>query len=363
MFLQNIQLANFKNYESASFEFNEKVNAVVGVNGSGKTNLLDAIHYLAFCKSYFTAQDFPSVRFDSDFFAIHGDFVGYEDGRTRHISCVFKAGGRKMMKLNQKEYERMSDHVGQYPLIMVAPVDGNLIHGASELRRKFFDMAMSQFDKSYLQTLISYQKLLGQRNALLKQMFERGQFDASFLQVYDMQMAPLGNEIFQKRKAFANDILPIFQHYYDFLSDSRESVSIDYESALADEPLADILCKNQSADYRAGFTCSGVHKDDFNFLMNGRSVRKFSSQGQQKSFLLALKLSQFDYIYNVKNVKPILLLDDIFDKLDENRISKLLNLVGNDHFGQVFLSDTDSGRIERILAQHHIQYKVLNCGR
>ncbi len=363
MFLQNLQLANFKNYESASFEFNEKVNAVVGVNGSGKTNLLDAIHYLAFCKSYFNAQDFPSVRFDSDFFAIHGDFVGYEDGRTRRISCIFKAGSRKIMKLNQKEYERMSDHVGQYPLIMVAPVDGNLIHGASELRRKFFDMAMSQFDKSYLQTLISYQKLLGQRNALLKQMFERGQFDASFLQVYDMQMAPLGNEIFQKRKAFANDILPIFQHYYDFLSDSRESVGIDYDSALHSDSLENLLNRNQAADYRAGFTCTGVHKDDFNFLMNGRSVRKFSSQGQQKSFLLALKLSQFDYIFNVKNVKPILLLDDIFDKLDENRISKLLNLVGNDHFGQVFLSDTDSGRIERILAQHNIQYQILHCGQ
>lgn len=360
MFLQNIQLANFKNYEEASFEFHENVNAIIGENGSGKTNLLDAIHYLAFCKSFFNAQDQPAVRFDADFFAIHGEFVGLDDGRTRRISCIYKTGGRKVMKLNQKEYDRMSDHIGQYPLIMVAPVDSNLIHSGSDLRRRFFDMILSQFDKNYLQALISYQKLLAQRNALLKQMFEQGNFDASFLQIYNMQMAPLAEEIFQKRDAFIHEIQPLFQKYYDFLAESKESVCIEYQSSLSEIPIEESFRRNEKSDFRTGYTCAGIHKDDFNFLMNGHSVRKFSSQGQQKSFLLALKLAQFDHIYNKKKVKPILLLDDIFDKLDEKRIAKLLNLVGNDHFGQVFLSDTSSDRIEGILTSHNIRYKMIS---
>lgn len=362
MYLQSIQLANFKNYESGEFTFNEKVNAVIGENGSGKTNLLDAIHYLSFCKSYFNAQDHLAVRFGTDFFAIHGDFVGYEDGRTRRISCIYKPGGRKIMKLNQKEYERMSDHIGLYPLIMVAPIDSNLIHGGSELRRKFFDMILSQFDKNYLQSLISYQKLLIQRNTLLKQMFENGRYDAMFLQIYDAQMIPLADEIHRKRLQFTQEIQPIFQKYYDFLSDSKEKVFIGYESTLSETPMAESFRKNEQVDYRAGYTCEGVHKDDFSFEMNGYSVKKFSSQGQQKSFLLALKLAHFDYIYNKKKLKPILLLDDIFDKLDEKRIAKLLYLVGNDHFGQVFLSDTDGARIEHILAEHDIQYTMLTVG-
>ena len=362
MYLQSLQLANFKNYESGEFTFNEKVNAVVGENGSGKTNLLDAIHYLSFCKSYFNSQDNLSVRFGADFFAIHGEFVGYDDDRTRKISCIYKSGGRKIMKFNQKEYERMSDHIGQYPLIMAAPVDSNLIHGGSELRRKFFDMILSQFDKNYLQALISYQKLLMQRNTLLKQMFENGHYDAMFLQIYDDQMCPLADEIHQKRMLFTQEIQPFFQKYYEFLSESKEKVDIGYESALADMPMAEIFRNNEQADYRSGYTCSGVHKDDFIFLMDGHSVKKFSSQGQQKSFLLALKLAHFDYIYNKKKLKPILLLDDIFDKLDEKRIAQLLYLVGNDHFGQVFLSNTDGARIERILSEHNIQYTMLTVG-
>lgn len=359
MYLQSVQLTNFKNYEEATFDFNEKVNAVIGDNGSGKTNLLDAIHYLSFCKSYFNGQDLLSVRFGADFFAIHGDFIGYEDGRTRRISCVYKTGGRKIMRLNQKEYERMSDHIGQYPLIMVAPVDSNLIQGGSELRRRFFDMILAQFDKEYLQSLIAYQRLLAQRNALLKQMFEQGRYDASFLHIYDERMAPLAEEIFQKRQLFSTEIQPIFQQYYEFLSESKETVSIHYESSLSETPIEESFRRNEQADFRAGFTCAGIHKDDFIFEMNGYSVKKFSSQGQQKSFLLALKLSHFDYIFNHKKVKPILLLDDIFDKLDEKRIAKLLHLVGDNHFGQVFLSDTDSARIETILADHKIQYRLL----
>ncbi len=365
MFLKGIQLVNFKNYAEASVDFAEKVNAVVGENGSGKTNLLDAIHYLSFCKSYFSAHDHQSIRFDSDFFAIHGEYVGYDDGRTCKISCIFKRNGRKMMKLNAKEYERLSDHIGQYPLIMVAPVDSNLIHEGSELRRKFFDMIISQFDKEYLHILINYQKLLGQRNALLKQMFESGQYDASYIQIYDSQLIPLNEAIFAKRADFLTGIQPVFQQYYNYLSDNKEIVQIDYLSTLKEMPIAESFQRNVQADYSAGYTTAGIHKDDFNFLMNGNSLKRYSSQGQQKSFLLALKLSQFDYYFERKKMKPILLLDDIFDKLDEKRTSRLLQLVGDNHFGQVFLSDTDRNRIDRILNAHQIQHKILevNGGR
>jgi DNA replication and repair protein RecF len=358
MYLHSIQITNFKNYGQADFTFSENVNAVVGDNGSGKTNLLDAIHYLSFCKSYFSAQDQQSVKFDEEFFAIHGEFVGQDDERTRRVSCIYKSSGRKVMKLNQKEYERLSDHIGLFPSIMVAPVDSNLIHGGSELRRKFFDMIISQFDKEYLQSLIAYQKLLAQRNSLLKQMFEQGHYDSSLVQIYDIQMAPLAEAIHTRRGAFLTDIQPIFQKHYDFLADSREEVGIAYQSSLNELPMDELLRRNEQADFRSGFTCAGVHKDDYECVMNGKNVRKYSSQGQQKTFLLALKLTQFDYIFEKKKVKPILLLDDIFDKLDEKRIQKLLYLVGNEHFGQVFLSDTDPKRVERILSAHDISHKI-----
>ncbi len=358
MYLHSIQITNFKNYEQADFTFSENVNAIVGDNGSGKTNLLDAIHYLSFCKIYVSAQDQQSVRFDEEFFALHGEFVGQTDERTRRVSCVYKTGGRKVMKLNQKEYERLSDHIGLFPSIMVAPVDSSLIHGGSELRRKFFDMIISQFDKEYLQSLIAYQKLLAQRNTLLKQMFEQGRHDSSLLQVYDMQMAPMAELVHERRKAFLTEIQPTFQKHYDFLADSREEVGIDYQSSLNELPMEELLRRNEQSDFRSGFTCAGVHKDDYDFGMNGKNVRKYSSQGQQKTFLLALKLTQFDHIFEKKKVKPILLLDDIFDKLDEKRIQKLLYLVGNEHFGQVFLSDTDLSRAERILTSHDISHKI-----
>lgn len=358
MFLRQIQISNFKNCQEANLTFAEKVNAIVGANGSGKTNLLDAIHYLSFCKSYFSSQDAFSVRFGQDFFAVHGEFVGYDDDRARKISCTYKVNGRKIMKTNAKEYDRLSDHIGQYPLIMVSPSDNELIHDGSEVRRKFFDMIISQYDKEYLQNLISYQKIVNQRNTLLKQLFDAGRFDSSLLEIYNEQLLPLGNNIYGKRKKFIQLMLPSFQKYYNFLSDSKEEVLIEYQSQLDSLSFVDGLSQNAQADYRAGYTTFGVHKDDYNFLMNGHAVKRFSSQGQQKSFALALKLSQFDYIFEQKGIKPILLLDDIFDKLDENRIAKLLHLVGNDHFGQVFLSDTDKSRIVSILDTYKIKYKI-----
>ncbi len=362
MYLKNIQLANFKNYSEAHFDFSDKVNAIVGSNGSGKTNLLDAIHYLTLCKSYFLSQDAHAVKFGEDFFAIHGEFHGFDDERSRKVSCIYKPGGRKVVKLNQKEYERISDHIGQFPLIMVAPYDNDVIHEGSEIRRKFFDMMISQFDKEYLHNLISYQKILAQRNILLKQFWENRHCDSALLQIYNDQLVPYGEAIHTKRAEFISTLILVFQKHYDHLSDSKESVSIVYRSELATKPFAESLAAQTQADFNAGHTTVGIHKDDYEFLMNDRSVKRFSSQGQQKSFALALKLSQFDYIYIRRKLKPILLLDDIFDKLDESRISQLLHLVGNEHFGQVFLSDTDEDRIKKILSKHGIAHKVFRVG-
>ena len=361
MFLKSLKLTNFKSYEEAEFSFDENVNGIVGRNGSGKTNLLDAIYYLSFCKSYFSAQDVFSVRFDTDFFAIHGEFHNTETQNNTQVSCTYK-NGHKSMRANKKEYSRLSAHIGLFPVVMVSPYDSDIIHGGSELRRKFFDTIISQFDAEYLQQLISYRKLLMQRNALLKQMFESRKMDASICQIIDEQMIPLGNFIFTRRQDFIQNISPIFQKHYQQLSDGRETVEIQYQSGLLTSSYTEGLQSASVADARSGFSNFGVHKDDFLFLINGQPVKRYGSQGQQKSFSLALRLAQFDYSYERKKIKPILLLDDIFDKLDKARISELLNMVGQDHFGQVFISDTDENRVKQILGEFGIQHQILKIG-
>ena len=358
MFLKFLKLTNFKSYEEAEFTFDENVNGIVGRNGSGKTNLLDAIYYLSFCKSYFSAQDIFSVRFDTDFFAIHGEFHNSETQNNTQVSCTYK-NGHKSMRANKKEYSRLSAHIGLFPVVMVSPYDSDIIHGGSELRRKFFDTIISQFDAEYLQQLISYRKLLMQRNALLKQMFESRKMDASICQIIDEQMIPLGNFIFTRRQDFIQNISPIFQKHYSQLSDGRETVEIQYQSGLLESTYEAGLQGASVADARSGFSNFGVHKDDFQFLINGQPVKRYGSQGQQKSYSLALRLAQFDYSYERKKIKPILLLDDIFDKLDKARISELLNMVGQDHFGQVFITDTDENRVRQILGEHGIQHQII----
>lgn len=358
MFLKNIHLANFKSYEEAEFSFDANVNGIVGKNGSGKTNLLDAIYYLSFCKSYFSSQDLFSVRFDADFFAIHGEFCHRETQNNTQVSCTYK-NGHKSMRANKKEYQRLSAHIGQFPVVMVSPFDSDIIHEGSETRRKFFDTIISQFDAEYLQQLIAFRKLLMQRNALLKQFAENHHSDLSLLQIIDEQMAPLGELVFQRRRDFIQSVAPIFLKHYQQLSDGQENVEIQYQSGLQECSFADGLQRAASADIRSGFTTFGVHKDDFLFHINGQPVKRFGSQGQQKSFTLALRLAQFDYSYERKKIKPILLLDDIFDKLDKARTAELLNMVGQEHFGQVFISDTDEIRVKQILTQHHIQHQIL----
>jgi len=358
MYLRHLQVSNFKNYEDSEFEFHENVNCFVGKNGSGKTNLLDAIHYLSFCKSYFSSQDTYSIRFNCDFFAIHGVFESFENKTSTKIGCVFK-NSRKTMKANQKEYQKLSDHIGFFPLIMISPYDSDIINEGSDTRRKFFDITISQFDKEYLQQLIVYQKIIQQRNQLLKQYQLGEKQDLSLLQIYNNQLIPLGNYIFEKRKQFISAILPDFQRYYQILSGDKETVTIIYQSQLFEIGFEKGLLEFEAQDFRSTYTNFGVHKDDFLFLINEKLLKQFGSQGQQKSFSLALKLAQYDYIATRKDIKPILLLDDIFDKLDNFRIAQLLNMVGQYHFGQVFITDTDEVRLREILGKHAIMCKVI----
>lgn len=355
MYLQELSLINFKNHSDSQFTFHEKVNCIVGKNGSGKTNLLDAIHYLCFCKSYFTHQDSNSIRFNNDFFAIHGTF-SEPSVSTIKISCTYK-NGRKTIKANNKEYERFSDHIGLFPLIMISPYDNDIINEGSEQRRKFFDIIISQYDKEYLTQLIHYQKSLAQRNFLLKQNFQKN-IDPSLFAIYNEQMAIAGAYLFQKRQQYIEDVLPDIKKYYSYLSSNEEEVEVEYHSQLTESSFDIGFNKTFPQDLKLGYTNFGIHKDDFIFTINKKSVKKFASQGQQKSFSLALKLSQYDYIMSRKKINPILLLDDIFDKLDRSRISKLLNLVGEKHFQQVFITDTDSERVSNILNQHHIEGKI-----
>jgi len=359
MYLKHLHVSNFKNYEENEFDFHENVNCFVGKNGSGKTNLLDAIHYLSFCKSAFSSQDIHSVRFNCDFFAIHGLFESVENKATTKIGCVFK-NGRKTMKANQKEYQRWSDHIGLFPLLMVSPYDNDMINEGSETRRKFFDISISQFDKEYLQRLIAYHKIIQQRNQLLKQNLSGEKVDFYLLQIYNNQLVPLGNYIFEKRKQFVLHILPDFQHYYQTLSNDNEAVSLTYQSQLFDFDFEKGLKENERQDIRTAYSNFGIHKDDFLFLINEMPLKRFGSQGQQKSFSLSLKLAQYDYIATRKKIKPLLLLDDIFDKLDHLRITQLLNMVGQNHFGQVFITDTDEERLRAILEKHQILSKIFH---
>jgi DNA replication and repair protein RecF len=363
VFLESIKLSQFKNYEDAEFLFCNNFNVIVGENGAGKTNLLDAIHYLSFCKSYFSSQDIFSIRFDADFFAIHGNFVSLSDHLSSPVSCSFKKQGRKVMKLHQKEYQSLSEHIGKFPLIMIAPQDHVLINEGSEIRRKYIDMLISQFDKKYLRYLIEYQKIITQRNTLLKQFIEKGYFQSDLLQIYEYQLIEPAQYIFEKRKSCIAEMLPFFLDTYQFLSNSKESVAIEYLSGLFEMTLLEGFRENEHKDRKWGFTHFGIHKDDFAFYINEHSVKKFASQGQQKSFAISLKLAQYQHIVKSKGLKPILLLDDIFDKLDMARMERLLEFLAKENVGQVFISDAHENRIHTLLEQYRIEHKIFHITR
>jgi len=359
MYLQNLNITNFKNYSEANVDFSEKINCFTGDNGTGKTNLLDAIHYLSFCKSYFNPVDTQNIKHGENFFAVHGQFIRNGDSNDK-VSCVQKAGERKLFKLNDKTYDRLADHIGAFPLVMISPYDRDLINEGSEIRRKLIDSVISQFDKVYLDDLINYNKALQQRNSLLKQFAERRFFDPSMLEIWDEQLSRLGSEIYQKRKVFIERFIPIFQKYFDFISEGKEKVSIEYESHFHDASPEELLSSTLDKDLMVRYTTAGIHKDDLKFSIFEYPVKKFGSQGQQKSFVIAIKLAQFDYTKEEKGYKPILLFDDIFDKLDDHRVQQLIKLVSENNFGQVFITDTQRSRIENVFKIIDIDHLIFN---
>jgi len=347
MWLKQLSVLNFKNYTESFLDFLPQVNAFAGPNGAGKTNLLDAIHYLALCKSYFNPIDSQHIKKGLDWFMVQGTF---EKGDIPDvIACSLKRNQKKQFKKNKKDYTRLADHIGQFPIVMISPNDTSIIIEGSEERRKFIDNVISQTDNLYLDLLIQYNKILLQRNTLLKQVREKGILDLGLLDVFNLQLVEAGERIFERRTQFMTEFLPEFQRYYQYLSTEAEVVSLSYESPLKDSDMETLLRVNFEKDRVLERTSQGIHKDDLIFTIHdGMPLKKFGSQGQQKSFLIALKLAQYSYLRTKKNTKPLLLLDDIFDKLDEYRTRKLMKLVSDDEFGQIFLTDTDGERITRI---------------
>ncbi|MCX7550022.1 DNA replication/repair protein RecF [Xanthomarina sp. F2636L] len=356
MILKSLSLLNYKNFESQSFEFNHKINCFVGNNGVGKTNVLDAIYHLSFGKSYFNPIASQNIRHDESFFVINGDYEKAD--KKEKIVVSLKKGQKKIIKRNSKNYDRFSDHIGFLPLVIISPADRDLITEGSTTRRKFIDSVISQSDKTYLNTLINYNKILVQRNSLLKYFALNNTFNADTLNIYNKQLNDYGHVVFEKRQAFLKTFIPIFKERYNAISNGNEDVSLIYNSDLNQGQLEILLKNSINKDKALQYTSVGIHKDDLVFEIENHPIKKFGSQGQQKSFLIALKLAQFDFIKAQSGENPILLLDDIFDKLDENRVSQILKLVDNENFGQIFISDTHAERTEKAVKQVHQAYEI-----
>ena len=357
MFLKQISVVNYKNIPSQAYAFSPTINCFVGDNGVGKTNLLDAIYHLGMAKSYFTTSAVQNVRHGEEFYLIEGQFQSAT--REEQIVCSLKKGQKKVMKHNGKAYERLADHIGKYPMVIISPSDRDLIVEGSETRRKFLDSVISQTDRAYLELLLRYNRILLQRNTLLKQMAENGVFSVETLSVYDEQLAPLGQHLYEKRRTFMEEFLPVFSEQYAYISGGKERVNLQYESQLRQSDLATLLRENTERDRSAQYTTGGIHKDDLLFEIEGFPMKKYGSQGQQKSFLIALKLSQFKILQQELGITPIVLLDDIFDKLDDTRVTQLVQLVTQKHFGQLFITDTHSQRTEAVVKSTGLAYELI----
>ncbi len=351
-------MINYKNFDTQSFEFDAKINCFVGPNGIGKTNVLDAIYHLSYGKSYFNPISSQNIRHESDFFVIDGLYE--KDEKEEQIMISFKKGQKKHIKRNGKLYDRFSDHIGFIPLVIISPSDRDLILEGSDVRRRFMDSIISQGNNDYLKNLIDYNQVVSQRNALLKYFALNNTFNKDQLETYDHQLVKLGIPLHRARIDFVEHFKPIFERRYESISGGNEKVELIYRSNLLEEEFLALLQANHKRDRIVQYTGAGIHKDDLLFRMSGYPVKKFGSQGQQKSFLIALKLAQFDFLKAQNNMSPILLLDDIFDKLDEHRVAQIINLVDEEQFGQLFISDTHPERTEAAVQKVHQSYKFFN---
>lgn len=346
MHLKKLDILNFKNYSEGEFEFSERVNCFTGNNGSGKTNILDAIYYLSFCKSYFHSSDKVNIKHGESFFAVKGIFD--IDQENDQIYCAVQEGKKKIFKRNEKAYEKLADHIGRYPAVIITPNDSDLIREGSSIRRKFIDGIISQYNKDYLYTLIDYNKILLHRNNLLKHFKSERKFSMESLEIWDMQLVSLGAKIFEERKKFLIEFKPYFLEYYGHLSGGNEEINLEYKSDLHSETMDNLLEQSLENDRYLCRTSKGIHKDDLEFKIHDHPIKSIGSQGQQKSFLICLKLAQFQFIKKATGKVPLLLLDDVFDKIDDERIGFLMELVSKNSFGQIFITDTHQGRVSEL---------------
>ena len=356
MYLKDLHILNFKSWEEAKFEFSPKLNCFVGLNGSGKTNLLDAIHYLSLTKSYFSNRDNRSIKNDADFFMIEANLQRKDE--DVQLYCALKKGQKKVFRKDKKEYERLADHIGYFPAVVISPYDRDLITDSADIRRRFTDNVISQGNSTYLHHLLRYNKALQQRNSLLKFFAANHKFDQDSLDIYDYQLAEHGEYIYAQRLEFAAVLKPRIQHYYELISQGREEASIIYQSQRHALGFFDLFKQAQPRDLQLQYTSAGLHRDDLIFRLNGESIKHYGSQGQQKSLLIALKLAQYEFIRDHQNLVPVLLLDDIFDKLDESRVATLVKLVHDEDFGQIFITDTHTVRTVELVRQIDANAKI-----
>ena len=353
MILERLSIINYKNIVEATLELSPKINCFIGHNGAGKTNVLDAVYFLSFCHAAHTPQDSLAIRHGQEFFVLEGTYSG-----DVQIYCGMKRGTKKHFKRNKKEYKRLSEHIGLIPIVMVSPSDTYLVEGSSEERRRLMDVVISQLDHSYIDALNRYNKALQQRNALLK--MEDAEPDPDLMALWEEQMAREGEIIYRKRSSFIEQLSPLFQQFYTTISEGHEEVALSYVSHCQRGPLLEVIQRDRHKDRAVGYSLHGVHRDDLEMLLDGHPMRREGSQGQLKTFVIALKLAQFDFLKRAEaqGGKPLLLLDDIFDKLDANRVEQIIQLVAGDQFGQIFITDTNRDHLDKILRRGHFDHHL-----
>lgn len=352
----DISLTQFKNYTHRAYRFGKRIIGITGRNGSGKTNLLDAIYYLCFTKSYFSSNEAQNTQYQTNGFRLEGQLE--RSGQLNKVICTLK-DGKKEISLNGEAYERFSQHIGRFPAVIIAPDDAEIILGGSEERRKWLDSLLSQLYPGYLEHLITYNKVLQQRNSLLKTIAVQGRNQDALLDIFDQQLVQHGVPVFEMRREFLPAFIQQVQQLYDYLAGKHEVVSIQYQCSLLEQPLEQLLTGNRHKDLLLQRTSGGIHRDDLLFLLDEHPMKTSASQGQRKSFLFALKLAQYEVIRQHKKFPPLLLLDDVFEKLDQERVSRLIQLVSGDGYGQVFITDTHAFRLQEAFIDNAEDFQLI----